>query len=108
MDAPSGQLFPAHLGILGATECGDRTVKWFPMLVCVSLANSEISPEEGKIHLHELWLLQNFLGRSSQSSELGQDLLIRQLVNLNVPVRKLWRPMPGYDHMDRASDALGP
>jgi hypothetical protein len=107
MGAPGGELFPAYLSVFGATERGDRTAKWFPMLVCVALTNGKISPQKRKIHLHELWILQDLFGRASQASNLGEDLLIRQLVKLNLSVWKSWRSVSRYDHMNGARDALG-
>ena len=70
------------------------------MLIYISLANSEISPQERKIYPHELWILYDFIRSSSHTAKLGEDLPIRQVMNRMVSVLKSGRSMSGHYHVD--------
>jgi len=106
MDTPSGQVFAAHLGIVGATEHRQRAGQRLSVFVYVGLADREVSPQQRKIHLHELWVSQDLIGGAAQTAQLGEDVVIRQLMNWEVSVGKSRRAVPGDDHVDRAYGSL--
>src|SRR5262245_26613103 len=89
--APWFEPLTTHFVVRQTSEDNQRAVQWWLLDIFVTLCHLEVSTHQRQDDLQKLRMLEHLGGRTVETTQLFDELVVRQIVSLHAFARQLWR-----------------